>query len=151
MTNLNKLVVSLTKHGVHKVADLLDRFPPNDVIANTRGSVAGINIDSGQARMVLSAHRDGTLPEVWHEAKKAGQPTIKSMVLLAIVFSHHVVIQAMRRGTESYGVGEILRDDIVGGKSFTNLKNNFLNLVSRIDLAKYASHLMFGPFLPVIL
>lgn len=128
MTDLNKLVVSLTKHGAHKLADLLDLFPPDDVIGATRGSISSINIDAAQARKVLSAHSDDTLPEVWHEAKLAGPRAIRGMVLLAIVFSHRTVIQAMRAGIRGYGVGEIFRGDIDGGKGFTNLKNNFVEL-----------------------
>jgi len=128
MTNLNRLVVSLTKHGAHKVADLLDHLPPDDVIKNTWGKFTGINIDAAQARKVLSAHADDTLPVMWHDAKKAGQPTIKGLVLLAIVFSHHTVIRAMCDGNKGYGIGEILRNEIDGGKGFTNLKNDFVAL-----------------------
>lgn len=55
MTDLNKLTVSLTKHRSHKIAALLDAFPPDEVIASTWGKVPGINIDAAQARKVLSA------------------------------------------------------------------------------------------------
>jgi hypothetical protein len=128
VTNLNKLVVSLTKHGAHKVAELLDKVQPDEVIQNTWGIFPGIKIDAAQARKVLSASEKGRLPEVWHAAKKAGRPTINAIVLLAIVFSHHTLINAMRAGTKGFGVGRVERDDIDGGKGFTNLKDNFVKL-----------------------
>ena len=79
-------------------------------------------------RKTLSALKDDKLPYFWHAAKKAGRPSINALVLLAIMFSHHRLIEAMRSGIEKYGVGIINRRDLDDEKAFTNFKNDFEEL-----------------------
>jgi hypothetical protein len=85
MTNLKRLSVSLTKHGAHKVASLLEKVAIENVIQSTWHTVRGINIDSAQAKKTLSASEDGVLPDVWLSAKEAGTKTLRGMILLGIV------------------------------------------------------------------
>src|SRR5688572_18414999 len=98
MTDLKRFSVSLTKHGAHKVASLLERVEVENVIQSTWQTVRGINIDSAQAKKTLSASDDGVLPDFWLSAKEAGSNTIRGMVLLGIVFSHWTLIDAMSTG-----------------------------------------------------
>ncbi len=128
MTNLKKLSVSLTKHGAHKVAALLEHFNPNDVLANTWDTYASIKIDAAQARKNLSAFHDDTLPAVWVAAKKRGRGTIKGLVLVAIILSHHDLIEAFVYSSTGPGQGTIKRDQFSARKSFSNLKNDIFEL-----------------------
>jgi hypothetical protein len=128
MTNLNKLAVSLTKHGAHKIAKVLDSFPLDQVLKSTSDTIDGINIDAAQARKTLSAGSSNAVPTFWFEAKKFGPSAVKKLVLLGIVFSHHRLIEAMISGISGFGVGSIARTSIDGGKGFTNFKDDFREL-----------------------
>lgn len=128
MTQIEKLSVSLTKHGAHKVALLLEHFDADDVLDNTWNTYKGIRIDRAQATKVLSALSDQTLPGFWTEAKKQGSNSIKGLVLLAIIFSHSALIGALQAGAKTPSRGSIKRSQIATPKAFTNLKNNFIEL-----------------------
>jgi hypothetical protein len=128
MTEIEKLSVSLTKHGAHKVARLIEHFEVDEVLDNTWDTYDGIRIDRAQVAKILSALRDGTLPGVWNEAKKQGPEAIKALVLLAIVFSHSELISVFQTGVRSRNKGSIKRGQLTTAKSFTNLKNNFVEL-----------------------
>ncbi len=105
MTNLTKLSVSLTKHGSHKIANLLDLSDPNTILSQTVGVFPGINIDAAQARKILSASTDHGVPAVWHEAKNSGRATINGLIMLAIIFSHVQLIKLFTRTTINFGRG----------------------------------------------
>lgn len=128
MTDLKRLSVSLTKHGAHKVAKLLERVEVEDVIRSTWQTIPGININPVQARKTLSASDQGVLPAFWLSAKAQGAKTIRGMVLLGIIFSHWKLIDAMSRGCTGHGVGNIKRGEVVSGKTFTNFKDDFREL-----------------------
>jgi hypothetical protein len=128
MTDLKRLKVSLTKHGSHKVAELLEKFAPNQVIANATGKVKGINIAPSQARKNLSALAGDVLPDFWNITKNSGRPAINAIVLLAIVFSHNELIKVMIGAIKGPGRGVVKRSDVDGGKGFTNFKDDFYEL-----------------------
>src|ERR1700674_3389026 len=128
MTDLNRLAVSLTKHGAHKVAALLERVEVEKVIQSTWQTVAAININAAQAKKTLSTSDDGILPNFWLAAKEAGSNAIRGLVLLGIVFSHWRLIEAMSKGCTGYGVGAIKKDEVIGGKAFSNFKDDFREL-----------------------
>lgn len=121
MTDINRLNVSLTKHGAHKVAALLKRFGTDRVLANLSGRVSGINIELAQAKKTLAVDRAGRVPKLWKKAKDRGTETIDALVLLAVIFSHHELIKAMKVGASRRPfVGRIERGATIGGKAFTN-------------------------------
>jgi len=61
VTDLGQLTVSLTKHGAHKIAELLKAFPAENVLDQTRDKYQSINIDRAQAEKNLSVNaRSGT-------------------------------------------------------------------------------------------
>lgn len=120
MTNFNLLDVSLTKHGAHKIAILLEKYNADDIQAHFSGSIPRVNIDSAQARGNLSVQEDGVVPAVWNEVRNLGVDAIRGLVLIAIIFSHRDLIQAMRESTTFTFRGKIDRDTHLGGKAYTN-------------------------------
>lgn len=130
MSDLSRLRVSLTKHGAHKVARLLQEYSIQDVLAHVDDDQLDIHIDAPQARANLSARADGSLPAYWQTVKESGQRKIELCVLYAIVFSHHRLISALVQSRCRYGVGIVKRDDVVHGKEYTNLACIFRELRS---------------------
>lgn len=128
MTDLSKLKVSLTKHGAHKIFNLLRNLNTADVLDNTSGKQTGINIDRAQASQNLSAFANGNLPGVWDRAKQQSDSTLRQSVFLSIVFSHHEIIRAFRVGSSGGGLGVLKKGVVLDGKAFTNLKNDIVEL-----------------------
>lgn len=121
MSDLKKLKVSLTKHGAHKVAALLKRFPEDQVLEHL-DTEAGIDIDLPQAKKTLAANDRGVVPPVWGKARKLGNEAIDALVLMAIIFSHFELIRALRESIDKRPfAGIIRRGDVLDGKAFTNL------------------------------
>ncbi len=120
MTNLARLKVSLTKHGAHKVADLIEAFPRSQVLNNTWDSYQGIKIDQAQTRSNLSIHSDGTLPEIWDEVRQLSDEHVEDLVLLAIIFNHHDLIETMTTASTGVKRGTVERGGVISGKAFTN-------------------------------
>lgn len=81
MTDLRKLTVSLTKHGAHKVATLLKKYPKDQVLRNLRGTEPGVSIDLAQARKTLSASSSGVVPEVWATAQRQGSEAVDALAV----------------------------------------------------------------------
>ena len=71
-TDLKKLIVSLTKHGAHKIAFLLQKFDKDDILNHLSGDYMDINIDPAQTRGILSINQAGIAPDLWNEIKKYG-------------------------------------------------------------------------------
>ena len=128
MTDLSRLKVSLTKHGAHKAFHLLRNLDTSQVLASVWNKHDGIKIDLAQTRQNLSAFADGNLPGVWDRAKALSDDTLRQLVFLAIVFSHHKVIEAFQVGALGAGTGEITRGDVLDTKAFTNIKNDIVEL-----------------------
>ena len=118
--DLNRLQVSLTKHGAHKIALLLHKYPKDDVLGKVAGAEPGINIDRTQAARNLSVDRRGVVPTFWDLARTLGSDTVDALVLLGIVFSHHKIIRAMSVGRTQHYIGAIERGVVLNGKAFTN-------------------------------
>lgn len=120
MTDLNRLKVSLTKHGAHKVAELIKNIPVNEVLSTVWGSYKDIKIDKAQAQKNLSAGTDDVLPSIWHEVKKLGNEAIDDLIFLAIIFSHHLLIKAMIVSSYDKFIGIVKRGEVLSGKEYTN-------------------------------
>lgn len=133
MTDLSRLKVSLTKHGAHKAFILLRDLDPDHVIKSVWDVHQGIKIERAQTKQNLSAFADESLPGFWREAKNHSEDTLRHLVFLAILFSHHQVIEAFQKGAGGDGRGEIKRDVVLKAKAFTNTKNN----VKELGLSTY--------------
>lgn len=117
MTNLRRLKVSLTKHNAHKVAVLLKAYSPDKVLDR----LDEVHAEPAQAKKNLSVGASGDLPALWTSAKRLGPDAIDNLVFVAIVFSHHQLIEAMQGADERQGpAGKILRDKTIDGKAYTN-------------------------------
>jgi hypothetical protein len=129
MTELKRLNVSLTKHGAHKVAQLLTMYDKDKVVDHSWGKVPGINIERAQTLKTLAADRSGRVPALWNEARARGSETVNALVLLAIIFSHHQLISAMKLSTnKGHYVGRVNRRDLPGDKAFTNFAGDIEEL-----------------------
>ncbi len=120
MTDLHKLRVSLTKHGAHKIADLIKAFPRDQVLENTWDRYREIKIDIAQSKSNLSADTNGTLPYIWDEVRNLGPEHVNDLVLLAIIFSHHRLIETMIESSTGDKKGIVIRDRVIESKEFTN-------------------------------
>jgi len=117
MTELSKLDVSLTKFGAHKVAILLRKYDKDEVLAHLEGSEPGVNIELAQTKKNLSASGIGGVPELWNEARQRGSETIDALVLVAIILSHHQLIEAVKCSTAKSGfAGTVNRGQVIDGK-----------------------------------
>lgn len=117
-TNLDRLKVSLTKHGAHKLAFLLQEFDKDEILNHLGGDFMDIHIDDAQTRRILSIPDNNIAPEFWNEIKKYGLEDIFDLVFIAIVFSHNELITALKKGITEGCV--IKRGDIIDGKAYTN-------------------------------
>jgi hypothetical protein len=117
-TDLNKLRVSLTKHGAHKVAYLVHRFSKDEVLKHIDGDHDSIIIDYAQAHKILSANQDGSLPVLWDQLKQYGQEDIYDIVFIANVFSHVDLIRTMIEAIDNDC--KIKRGSVIDGKAYTN-------------------------------
>jgi hypothetical protein len=147
MTDLNKLSVSLTKHGAHKLALLLRDFDKDHLIENLWGKVPGVNIETAQAAKNLSVDRNGVVPELWDSVRPLGNEAINGLVFVAVVFSHIALIEAMKNSTDRKPFrGTISRDKQLAGKAYTNFahtvhelgfsSDNFYSDYIRFDVKK---------------
>lgn len=128
MLALEKLRVSLTKHGAHKLALLLARYDAQEVLRHLNGSIPGVNIDSVQALKNLSASGTGSVPHVWNKARAAGRDSINGLVLIAIIFSHGNLIKAMRVARTAPMRGIIKKGAVLDDKAFTNFAHTLEEL-----------------------
>lgn len=121
MTNLLKLKVSLTKHGAHKIGKLLKIYDKDKILKHLSGDTDGINIEMVQAKKNLSVDKFGKVPEIWNEVKNLGNEAIDALVLIAIIFSHHELIAAMKDSYNRHNFkGTVKRGKDIDGKAFTN-------------------------------
>jgi len=134
-TDLNKLRVSLTKHGAHKVAYLVRKFDKDDILNHLSGDYNSIKIDYAQARKILSANQDGIAPELWNQLKQYGEEDIFDVVFISNVFSHVDLINTIIRGIEDNCV--IKRGSVIDGKAYTN----FAHTIDRFGYSIEHTHL----------
>jgi len=132
MTDLSKLSVSLTKHGAHKIATVLGECELRDVLDNLWGTIRGVKIDGAQAKKNLSVDKQGNIPKVWEEAKARGKNTTEGLVLIAIISSHHELIEAMKASSD----GKPFSGTLVEGKELaTKAYTNFAHLLDEFGFA----------------
>jgi len=124
--SLERLNVSLTKHGAYKVAVLLKNYDIKNAISHLHDEELNIDIDEAQAKKNLNYFSSSHIPEYWDKIRL--RKDLNIYVLLSIIFSHHELLNAMKSSQNRYGRGIILRDEIVVGKVYTNLANNFEEL-----------------------
>jgi hypothetical protein len=127
MDDLKKLSVSLTKHGAYKIFNIMKYVSPDDVLKHVDDPARGVHIDVAQARKNMS-FRLNRAPQYWGVAKERGENDLKLLVLLSICYSHHLIIEALKYSKPRLGNGVILRGQILDGKGYTNLANNFEEL-----------------------
>lgn len=120
MLSLNRLRVSLTKHGAHKIAILLKKYDKDIILDQLQGVEPGINISTSQAKKNLSVTGAGEVPEVWNKARVAGSESIEGLVFFGVILSHHRLIEAMRAGRTAPLRGYIKCGEVLDGKEFTN-------------------------------
>lgn len=118
VTEISKLKVSLTKHGAHKIAFLLQEYDKNDILNHVDDDVLDIHIDRAQTRRILSIQEGKPAPDLWNEIKRYGLEDIFDLVFIAIVFSHHELITALKTGLTEGCV--IKRGTTIDGKVYTN-------------------------------
>jgi len=155
MTDLRRLTVSLTKHGAHKIARVLSRFPAKDALSSLNGAVPDVYIESAQARKNLSVLPDGSVPSIWEDVRALGSDAIDALVLVGIIFSHHELIETVARAPISAsGAKRVDRAAFNNQKSYTNFSHivdqlGFATTVSlnsfEIDLRPMLSSASLGP------
>ena len=128
MIDLTKLKVSLTKHGAHKIFRIMKNANPNDVLNHINDTALNIHIDAAQTRKNVSIRSDGSVPQYWMLAKNLGEQNLRLLVLLSICHSHNSIIEALKYSKPRFGNGVVLRGQILDGKEYTNLANNFEEL-----------------------
>ncbi len=119
MTDLGRLKVSLTKHNAHKVARLLKEYPASEVFDRLNE----VHAEPAQARKNLSTLQGDVLPPVWADVQALGDDAIDALVLIAIIFSHRELIDAMSGASKRAGLaGRIERNrQLLGKPTLTSL------------------------------
>lgn len=125
MDRLSHLTVSLTKHGAHKIATLLSFYDIDDLLDHTTSSELRVDINRTMVAKIMSASDSGSIPGLWNTAKSLGPTIFRPLVALAIIFSHHSLIELFAK---KHGSGTIDRSELDGDKAFTNLRNNLSEL-----------------------
>jgi hypothetical protein len=146
MTDLKKLRVSLTKQGAHKILPVILANPTSDVIAATALLPKGQKVNTGHIRNILSAEANDVLPDIWQTAKVHSEETLRHLLLLAIVFSHHELIYAFAADDRTDGKGTVNRTDVANVKTFTNIRGEAVNLgqaTHQTDAVEYDFSKMF--------
>jgi hypothetical protein len=134
MVELENLRVSLTKNGYLKISTLVVSHPSYAILDHVSGSHAGVNLVASQVANVLCADpATGVVPGFWDEIRQHGKPTIRAFTFMAIVFSHHRLIEAFLDAGRGTAQGTILRSDFETEKEYTNLAF----ALSEVDASEY--------------
>lgn len=137
MTDFARLKVSLTKHGAHKIAFLIQHYPADHVLAHVQSNDLNIDIDEAQASKILSVV-NGKVPLFWDGIRKFGLQDIFDLVFIANVFSHHQLIEAMIDAVK-HGC-KISNGTILSGKAYTNFAHTIDEFKYKIEhTSKYIS------------
>ncbi|MHB8679288.1 MAG: hypothetical protein ACYC7G_06090 [Rudaea sp.] len=134
MTDLSLLTVSLTKHNAHKLAPLLKKYGPQQVLSK----LDEVHAEVAQARKNLSVQPGDKVPKVWDKAKVLGDDAIDALLLISIIFSHHVLIDTMIQASSRAAFsGRIERGKPLSGKQYTN----FVRIIDQLGYATTLNHL----------
>lgn len=130
MTEVRRLAVSLTKHGAHKIAQILNTYPYAQALRHIDSTALDIHIEEVQARKTLGADRSGPVPALWGKAQALGRDAVNALVMLAIISSHHELLKAMRdaAGAGTPFRGRVERDSQLAGKAYTNFVDDLREL-----------------------
>ncbi len=129
--NLERLKVSLTKHGAHKIAFVIENFDKEEILENLHGNFRDITIDPSQARNILSVNRSGDVPELWGQIKNYGRQDIFDLVFIANIFSHYKLVLTMIHAIKNKCI--VNRGDVIDGKAFTNFAHTIEQFGYSID------------------
>lgn len=129
MINLSKLKVSLTKHGAHKLTRLIVLHDKDSILGHAYGYHSGININESQLKGILSVDKNAKVPNIWDDIRILGEQDIQDLVFIAIVFSHHSLIETMIHSNHNHC--KIIKGVKIGGKSFTN----FAHIIDQFNLS----------------
>jgi hypothetical protein len=134
MINLGRLRVSLTKNGPLKVARLIRLHPAWELLDHLEGSQRGVNIKRSQIANILGADPlTGQVPQFWNEIREYGDEAIDAFVFLAIVLSHHRLIEVFKAAAQGSFEGCLSREDLTE-KEYTNL----VYAMAALNLCPYA-------------
>lgn len=145
MTDLRHLKVSLTKHNAHKVAFLLKKYDAEEVF----NRIGEVKAEAAQTRKNLSTGIGDVLPPVWKQAQQLGPDAIDALVLIAIIFSHYDLINAMANATGRRDFsGTIEYDKQPDGKAASNFARivDQLGYATRIERGKSVTFDLRGVF-----
>ncbi|MEX2173197.1 MAG: hypothetical protein WD872_02470 [Pirellulaceae bacterium] len=120
MLSLTNLKVSITKNGYIKIADVVRRHPIDEIIDNTDGSYDGINLIRSQVIGILDAEENGKPAMYWGNIPRYGDEAIDALTFVAIVLSHHHLVDAFINGNQGEFLGKIKRTAL-SVKEYTNL------------------------------
>lgn len=119
---LDNLRVSLTKNGYGKIATVVREHPSSEMLDHVAGSHVGVNLVASQVANVLCADpATGVVPGFWDEVRRYNMPTIRAFTFLAVVYSHHRLIELFLAKGGGSSRGTIARDDFATLKEYTNL------------------------------
>lgn len=122
MVILDNLRVSLTKNGYLKIATIVAEHPSSDMLDHVYGSHPGVNLNASQVGNVLCADpATGVVPGFWDEVRLYDRATVRAFTFIAIVYSHHRLIELFLEKGGGSPRGTISRDDFATLKEYTNL------------------------------
>lgn len=121
MISVENLRVSLTKNGYLKGSELVQLHPANEILDNVRGVHRGINLVKSQVANILGADASGNVPSYWDVIRKYKPETVDAFFFVAIIFSHHRLIEVIKEGKQGQRVGYLSRDQFSTEKEYTNL------------------------------
>jgi hypothetical protein len=134
MVDLENLRVSLTKNGYLKIATLVELHPSDEMLDHATGSHPGVNLVASQVGNVLCADQTGMVPGLWDAVRGHDRDTIRAFTLIAVVFSHHRLIETFLSAGQGTPRGTILRTDFATEKEYTNLAF----ALAEVGAARYA-------------
>ena len=105
--HLKKLSTSLTKHNVHKLSSLIKKYNSEDILNH----LDEIKVDRPVTIATLSAYDKKNAPELWDKAGKQSIEFINGLLMIAIIFSHHRVLEIFTKASNGEGSfsGKIVR------------------------------------------
>jgi len=130
-TDLQRLRVSLTKHGAHKIAYLIQAFDKDDILNHIAGDYKDIHIDHAQVSNILSIAPDGSIPDLWNNIRNFGEQDIYDLVFISNIFSHIDLINTMIAAIDNNCV--ITRGEIINEKAYTNFAHTIDQLGFSIE------------------
>ena len=134
MVDLSNLRVSLTKNGYLKIATVVENHDSHEMLDHVYGSHRGVNLNASQVANVLCADpHTGVVPGFWDEIRRYKRPTIKAFTFLAVVYSHHRLIELFANAGGGTAQGTISRSDFATVKEYTNLAY----ALAEVDASQY--------------